>query len=41
MTLGADFNVLMGLGVHAAYDMGKNNNTWGVGAHLNFRLPSM
>lgn len=41
VTLGADFNVLMGLGVHAAYDMGKNNNTWGVGAHLNFRLPSM
>lgn len=41
VTVGADFNVLMGLGVHAAYDMGKDVNTWGVGAHLNFRLPSM
>ncbi len=41
VALGADFNVLMGLGVHAAYDMGKDANTWGVGAHLNFRLPSM
>ena len=30
VTLGADFNVLMGLGVHAAYDMGKDVNTWGV-----------
>jgi len=41
VTVGADFNVLMGLGVHAAYDMGKDDNSWGVGAHLNFRLPSM
>jgi hypothetical protein len=41
VTIGADFNVLLGLGVHAAYDAGKNFNTWGVGAHLNFRLPTM
>ncbi len=41
VSVGADFNVLMGLGVHAAYDMGKHVNTWGVGAHFNFRLPTM
>jgi hypothetical protein len=40
-TLGADWNFPMGLGVHAAYDVGKDNNAWGVGAHFNFRLPSM
>lgn len=38
VTVGADFNLLMGLGIHAAYDMGTAN-TWGVGAHFNFRLP--
>ncbi len=41
-TIGADFNVLMGLGVHAAYDMGTGTGTqngWGIGAHFNFRLP--
>ncbi len=43
-TVGADFNVFMGLGVHAAYDFGTDTNTqngWGVGAHFNFRLPTM
>ena len=40
-SLGADWNFPMGLGVHAAYDVGKDNNYWGVGAHFNFRLPSM
>ena len=41
-TIGADFNVLLGLGVHAAYDIGTasgSGKTWGVGAHFNFRLP--
>jgi len=41
-TIGADFNLLLGLGVHAAYDMGTatgSGNTWGVGAHFNFRMP--
>jgi hypothetical protein len=40
-SIGADFNFLLGLGVHAAYDTGKDFHTWGVGAHLNFRLPAM
>jgi hypothetical protein len=43
-TIGADFNVLLGLGVHAAYDFGTGTNTqsgWGIGAHFNFRLPVM
>jgi hypothetical protein len=38
-SIGADFNLLLGLGVHAAYDTGKDTHTWGVGAHFNFRLP--
>jgi hypothetical protein len=41
-TIGADFNILLGLGVHAAYDFGTGTNTqngWGVGAHFNFRMP--
>lgn len=43
-TLGADFNILLGLGAHAAYDLGTGTNTqngWAVGAHFNFRLPVM
>ncbi|MGD0483336.1 MAG: hypothetical protein ABSB58_01640 [Gemmatimonadales bacterium] len=40
LTVGADFNILLGLGVHAAYDMGSAN-TWGIGAHFNFRMPVM
>ena len=38
VTVGADFNLLFGLGVHAAYDMGAKN-AWGIGAHFNFRMP--
>jgi hypothetical protein len=41
-TIGADFNLLLGLGFHAAYDIGTasgSGKTWGVGAHFNFRLP--
>jgi hypothetical protein len=41
-TIGADFNLLLGLGVHAAYDLGTGSptsNVWGVGAHFNFRMP--
>jgi len=41
-TIGADFNLLLGLGVHAAYDIGTasgSGKTWAVGAHFNFRLP--
>lgn len=41
VTIGADFNLMLGLGVHAAYDTGKAGDTWGVGAHFNFRLPTM
>lgn len=43
-TVGADFNFLLGLGVHAAYDFGtatESGKTWAVGAHFNFRLPVM
>ena len=39
-SIGADFNFVMGFGVHAAYDMGSAN-VWGIGAHFNFRLPVM
>ncbi len=40
--VGANFNLLLGLGVHAAYDWGdKSGKTWGVGAHMNFRVPSL
>jgi len=42
VSVGADFNLLLGLGFHAAYDIGAANGsakTWGVGAHFNFRLP--
>ena len=44
VSIGADFNVFLGLGVHAAYDMGAatgSAKSWGVGAHFNFRLPVM
>jgi hypothetical protein len=43
-TIGADFNLLLGLGVHAGYDLGTasgSGTAWGVGAHFNFRLPVM
>jgi len=39
ITVGANFNLLLGLGFHAAYDWGDSASQWGVGAHFNFRLP--
>jgi hypothetical protein len=40
-TVGANFNLLLGLGVHAGYDTGKSGSGWGVGAHFNFRVPGL
>jgi len=42
VTIGANFNMLLGLGVHGAYDFGTASGAgkgWGVGAHFNFRMP--
>lgn len=51
VSAGADFNLLLGLGVHAGVDWGKvpskfNAATpttfiWGIGAHFNLRMPGM
>jgi hypothetical protein len=41
VSVGANFNFLLGLGVHAAYDWGDSGATWGVGAHFNFHVPTM
>ena len=47
ISAGADFNLLLGLGFHAAVDyiLEKDNSpsstTFGVGAHFNFRVPMM
>ena len=44
MSIGADFNLLFGLGIHAGYDFGTKSgsyNTWGVGAHFKFALPGV
>jgi hypothetical protein len=44
ITIGANFNLLLGLGLHAGYDMGTKSGSlkgWGVGAHFNFRVPSL
>jgi hypothetical protein len=44
IVVGADFNLLLGLGVHAGYDFGTGSNSskfWGVGAHMTFRVPSL
>jgi hypothetical protein len=38
-TLGADFNLFPGTGVHAGYDFGDSGYTWGLGAHFQFGLP--
>jgi len=38
VTVGADFNLLFGLGAHAGYDYGDSYKAWAVGAHFNFRL---
>ncbi len=40
-TVGTNFNLLLGLGLHAAYDTGKSGSAWGVGAHFNFRVPGL
>jgi len=40
--VGANFNLLLGLGVHAGYDWGdKAGSYWGVGAHFSFRVPGL
>jgi hypothetical protein len=40
--VGVNFNLLLGLGVHAGYDWGnKNGNSWGVGAHFSFHVPGL
>lgn len=42
LSVGANFNLLLGLGFHAAYDWADEAGaTWGVGAHFNFRLPGL
>jgi hypothetical protein len=51
ISAGVNFNLLLGLGVHAGVDWGKlpskivattpTTLIWGVGAHFNFRLPTM
>ncbi len=41
VTVGANFNLILGLGVHGAYDWGDSGYTWGVGAHINLRLPGL
>ncbi len=39
--VGANFNLLLGLGFHGAYDWGDSGYVWGVGAHINLRVPSL
>jgi len=39
--VGVNFNLLLGLGVHGAYDWGNTGGGWGIGAHFNFRLPGV
>ncbi|HXY69096.1 MAG TPA: hypothetical protein VEH62_06575 [Gemmatimonadales bacterium] len=47
VSAGVNFNLLLGLGVHAGADWGKIKGTsqtslvWGVGAHFNFHVPVM
>ena len=40
-TVGANFNLLLGLGVHGGYDWGDSGHTWGVGAHFTFHVPGL
>ncbi len=40
-TVGANFNLLLGLGFHGAYDWGDSGYVWGVGAHINLRVPGL
>jgi len=39
--VGANFNLLLGLGLHAAYDYGDSGGILGVGAHFTFRVPGL
>lgn len=51
ISAGVNFNLLLGLGVHAGVDWGKTPSkldpttpstlTWGIGAHFNFHVPMM
>ncbi len=41
VTVGANFNLILGLGVHGAFDWGDSGSTWGVGAHINLRMPGL
>jgi len=41
ISVGADFNLILGLGVHAAYDWGDSGSAWGIGAHFKFSVPGM
>ncbi len=41
VSVGADFNLILGLGVHAAYDWGDSGSAWGIGAHFKFSVPGM
>ena len=51
ISAGVNFNLLLGLGVHAVVDWGKVSSkldpatpsslTWGIGAHFNFHMPMM
>lgn len=41
ISVGVDFNLVLGLGVHAAYDWGDSGSTWGIGAHFKFGVPGM
>jgi hypothetical protein len=38
-TVGADLNLIFGLGAHGGYDFGDSGNTWGLGAHFQFGVP--
>jgi hypothetical protein len=39
--IGANFNLLLGLGVHAGYDFGDGGNALGVGVHIPFPGPGL
>jgi len=40
-TIGANLNLLLGFGLHAAYDWGDSSDGWGIGAHFTFKLPGV
>ena len=39
--VGANFNLLLGLGLHAGYDFGDSGSTFGLGAHFSFHVPGL